>query len=481
MVFNVVYAMGELAVMYPISGGFYTYAARFIDPAFGFAMAWNYTLQWAATLPLELTVCAITIQYWAPDSSPGIWIAVFLVAIIILNMFGTIGYAEEEFWAACFKLTSISIFMIIALVLVCGGGPSNGSYDTYQGFKLWHDPGAFKNGFKGFCSVFVTAAFSFAGSELVGLAAAESRNPTASVPRAIKQVFWRICLFYIVALLFVGLLVSCNDPSLLSSSSYSNSAASPFVLIGKYSGLKGLDHYMNVVILSSVLSLGIASVYGGSRTLLALAQQGFAPKIFTWVDRAGRPLPSVAFIIAFGCLAFLNLDAAGPVIFDWLLALSGLAMLVCWGSICLAHIRFRAAWKYNGHTLDEIPFKAVCGVWGSWVGLIFVVVILIAQVSPQESNTFKLGIEPSTNIISSSTWPLLPLLASPVWALLRISSCSTSDFLSSLPSGLEDISGSEQAGSVSRRSISIQDDVSTTGSLFMRGVQSSLRSLGGKD
>lgn len=381
MVFNVVYAMGELAVMYPISGGFYTYAARFIDPAFGFAMAWNYCLQWAATLPLELTVCAITIQYWAPDSNPGIWIAVFLIAIIILNMFGTMGYAEEEFWAACFKLTSISIFMIIALVLVCGGGPSSGSYSTYQGFKLWEDPGAFKNGFKGFCSVFVTAAFSFAGSELVGLAAAESRNPTESVPKAIKQVFWRICLFYIVALLFVGMLVSCNDENLLSSSSYSNSAASPFVLVGKYSGLKGLDHYMNAVILSSVLSLGIASVYGGSRTLLALAQQGFAPKIFTWVDRAGRPLPSVGFIIAFGCLAFLNLDAAGPVIFDWLLALSGLAMLVCWGSICLAHIRFRAAWKYNGHTLDEIPFKAIGGVYGSWVGLIFVVVILIAQVS----------------------------------------------------------------------------------------------------
>ncbi|KAF5579681.1 amino-acid permease inda1 [Fusarium pseudocircinatum] len=379
MVFNVVYAMGELAVMYPISGGFYTYAARFIDPSFGFAMAWNYTLQWAATLPLELTVCAITIQYWSPDISPGVWIAVFLAAITILNMFGTLGYAEEEFWAACFKLTSISIFMIIALVLVCGGGPSSGSYDTYQGFKLWHDPGAFKNGFKGFCSVFVTAAFSFAGSELVGLAAAESRNPTASVPAAIKQVFWRICLFYIVALLFIGLLISCNDPNLLSSSSYSNSAASPFVLVGKYSGLKGLDHYMNAVILSSVLSLGIASVYGGSRTLLALAQQGFAPKIFTWVDRAGRPLPSVGFIIAFGCLAFLNLDAAGPVIFDWLLALSGLAMLVCWGSICLAHIRFRAAWKYNGHTLDEIPFKAIGGVWGSWLGLIFVVVILIAQ------------------------------------------------------------------------------------------------------
>lgn len=42
MIFNVVYALGELAVMYPVSGGFYTYSIRFIDPAWGFAMGWNY-------------------------------------------------------------------------------------------------------------------------------------------------------------------------------------------------------------------------------------------------------------------------------------------------------------------------------------------------------------------------------------------------------------------------------------------------------
>lgn len=42
MIFNVVYALGELAVMYPVSGGFYTYSIRFIDPSWGFAMGWNY-------------------------------------------------------------------------------------------------------------------------------------------------------------------------------------------------------------------------------------------------------------------------------------------------------------------------------------------------------------------------------------------------------------------------------------------------------
>ncbi|CAH0038518.1 unnamed protein product [Clonostachys solani] len=379
MVFNVVYALGELAVMYPVSGGFYAYSSRFVDPSFGFAMAWNYAFQWAVTLPLELTVhSAVTISYWDENTSPGVWITVFLIAIVILNIFGSIGYAEEEFWAASFKLASTSIFIIVALVLVCGGGPSNGRYSEYWGTRNWTGPDVFKNGFKGFCSVFVTAAFSFAGTELVGLAAAESRNPAKSVPGAIKQVFWRISLFYIIGLFFIGLLIDPNDDALLSSSSNS-SKASPFVLVAKYAGLNGFDHYMNVVILSSVLSIGIASVYGGSRTVTAVSQQGYGLKIFTYIDRAGRPLPSVALIIAFGFLAYLNLSASGDVIFEWLQALSGLATLFSWGSICLAHIRFRSAWKHQGHTLDEIPFKAIGGVYGSWLGLFFIILILIAQ------------------------------------------------------------------------------------------------------
>ena len=171
--------------MYPISGGFYTYSSRFIDPSWGFAMGWNYVMQWAVVLPLELTVAGLTVQYW------GTGVNVF---IILINVLGTLGYAEEEFWSAMLKLSATVIFMIIAFVLVLGGGPSNGIYDHYWGARLWYDPGAFRNGFKGFCAVFVTAAFAFSGTELVGLAAAETKNPLKSLPGAIKQVFWRITL-----------------------------------------------------------------------------------------------------------------------------------------------------------------------------------------------------------------------------------------------------------------------------------------------
>ncbi|KAI4868185.1 amino-acid permease inda1 [Hypoxylon rubiginosum] len=374
-----VYALGELAVMYPISGGFYTYATRFIDPSWGFAMGYNYVLQWAVVVPLELTVCAISISYWNQDISAGVWITVFYIFIVIVNVFGTLGYAEEEFWASILKLSATVIFMIISLICVLGGGPQDGWYSEYYGARLWYDPGAFRNGFKGFCAVFVTAAFSFSGTELVGLAAAEARNPAKALPGAIKQVFWRITLFYILGLTFVGLLIPSNDTHLLNATSSNDVTASPFVLVGQYAGLYGFNHFMNFIILVSVVSIGMSGVYGGSRTLTALAQQGYAPKVFAYVDRSGRPLASVGLLLAFGLLAYINLAAAGPDIFDWLLALSGLAALFTWGSICLAHIRFRSAWAYHGHTLDEIPFKAVGGVYGSYLGLILIVLVLIAQ------------------------------------------------------------------------------------------------------
>ncbi|KAF2280993.1 amino-acid permease inda1 [Westerdykella ornata] len=387
MIFNVVYALGELAVMYPVSGGFYTYSTRFIDPSWGFAMGWNYVFQWAVVLPLELTVAGFTVQYWdgARDVNVGVFITVFYVFIILINIWGTLGYAEEEFWSSMLKLGATVVFMIISLVLVLGGGPSKGRYDEYWGARYWYDPGAFKNGFKGFCTVFVTAAFSFSGTELVGLAAAETKNPLKSLPGAIKQVFWRITVFYIVGLMFVGMLISSDDKSLLGAGGYIDVNASPFVLVGKYAGLKGFDSFMNVVILVSVISIGVSGVYGGSRTLTALAEQGYAPKIFTYIDRSGRPLFSVSALLLCGALAYVNLSAEGPTVFDWLQALSGLAALFTWGSICLAHIRFRKAWAHHGHTLDEIPFKAVGGIYGSYLGLLIIFLVLVAQVRPTQS------------------------------------------------------------------------------------------------
>lgn len=176
-------------------------------------------------------------------------------------------------------------------------------------------------------------------------------------------------------------MVPYDDDRLLGANPFIDVAASPFVIAANDAGLIGFDSFINVVILVSVISIGLSGVYGGSRTLTALAEQGYAPKAFTYIDKSGRPLWSTIAVIACGLLAYINLNEDGQIVFDWLVALSGLAALFTWGSICVAHIRFRAAWTHHGHTVDEIPFRAVGGVYGSWIGFILVVLVLIAQVS----------------------------------------------------------------------------------------------------
>lgn len=140
--------------------------------------------------------------------------------------------------------------------------------------------------------------------------------------------------FYVLGLTFVGLLVSSTDERLLGAKNAYQEGTSPFVLAVKDAGLKGYDSFMNVVICVSVISIGVSCVYGGSRTLTALAQEGYAPKIFTYIDRSGRPLTSVSFLLVWGGLAYIVLASKGSLVFDWLLALSGLAALFTWGSIC---------------------------------------------------------------------------------------------------------------------------------------------------
>lgn len=112
MLINVTQAIGEMAIMYPVSGGFYTLAYRFLDESWAFAMGWNYFLQWAVVLPLEITAAAITVQYWTTEVNIAIWITVFFIAIIIVNIFGTLGYAEEEFWSSCLKLLVTLMFIV---------------------------------------------------------------------------------------------------------------------------------------------------------------------------------------------------------------------------------------------------------------------------------------------------------------------------------------------------------------------------------
>ena len=130
-----------------------------------------------------------------------------------------------------------------------------------------------------------------------------------------------------------------------------------------------LPSIFNAVILVSVLSVGNSAVFATSRTITALASYRQAPQVFAYIDREGRPLVSILLVLVFGLLAYIQLSSSATTVFNWLLALGGLSALFTWGSVCLAHIRFRQVWKHQGRTVEELPFSAALGVWGSWFGL----------------------------------------------------------------------------------------------------------------
>ncbi|KAI0024939.1 amino acid permease [Xylariomycetidae sp. FL0641] len=381
-------ALGELAVMYPVNGAFYTYVVRFVDPSWGFAMGWNYAIGWLTVLPFELIAASITIQFWTTSISVAVWVTIFLVILVGIQIFGVRGYGEVEFVLSMIKIAACVGFILLGIVINTGGVGDKG----YLGAKYWYNPGAFQNGFNGFAGVFVVAAFAFGGTELVGLAAAESVNPRRAIPLAAKQVFFRIAFFYIVNLFVLGLILPSTDPR-LEHASGSNSKFSPFVLAIQDAGIAVLPSIFNAVITISVISVANSCTFGSTRTMQAMAERGMAPKILAYVDKAGRPLWCIAIQLVFGLLGYVGVAPDGLTAFDWLLALSGLAYFFVWGSCCLAHIRFRLAWTAQGRRLDAIPYRAPLGIWGSAVGFALVWVCLVA--------TFYNALYPSPGAVPS--------------------------------------------------------------------------------
>ncbi|KAK5175826.1 uncharacterized protein LTR77_000966 [Saxophila tyrrhenica] len=377
----VMQALAELGVMYPVNGAFFTYAHRFISPAWGFATGWDYAIQWLTVLPFEITAATLTLEYWkaSRELDKAVWVTVFLAVLFIIQIFGVKGYGETEFFLSIIKIIACSGFIILGIIINVGGVPTDDR--GYLGGQFWHEPKgqAFKGGFLGFCGVFVTAAFSFAGTELTGLAAAEAANPIKSIPMATKQVLWRICFFYILCLLIVGLDVSSDDKRLLNSSN-DNTKFSPFVIAIADANIPYLPGIFNGVITLSVISVANSCTFGSTRTLQALAARKMAPKFFAYVDKSGRPIWCIVLQFCFGLLAYV-IDAGGDApgqFFNWLLALSGIGNLFIWASICISHIRFRKAWKLHGHSLDELPFKASFGMTGSYIGVFLFVIVLMA-------------------------------------------------------------------------------------------------------
>ncbi|CCH58338.1 hypothetical protein TBLA_0A05450 [Henningerozyma blattae CBS 6284] len=381
LVFSVTQSLGEMATFIPVTSSFTVFASRFVSDPFGAACGYMYWFSWAITFALELSVVGQVIEFWTFKVPLAAWISIFWVLIVIMNFFPVKVYGEFEFWVASIKVIAIIGFIIYCLCMVCGAGITGP-----VGFRYWRHPGPWGPGiiskdknearFLGWVSSLINAAFTYQGTELVGITAGEAANPRKSVPRAIKKVSVRILLFYILSLFFIGLLVPYNDPKLSSTDSYVS--ASPFIIAIQNSGTKVLPHIFNAVILTTIISAANSNVYVGSRILYGLSSAKLAPKFFQ-KTRNGVPFIAVLFTAAFGALAYMETSAGGQNAFNWLLNITGVAGFFAWLSISISHIRFMQTLKHRGMSRDDLPYKAALMPGLAYYGAFFVTLIILIQ------------------------------------------------------------------------------------------------------
>jgi len=383
----VMVALGEMSAYLPHKKGFPGYATRFVDPAFGFALGWNYVMKYLVVTPNNINACGVVIQYWTTKVNLAVWMVIFIVLIFAVNLLGVRVFGELEFWFSSIKVITLIGLLLLGIIIDLGGNPEHDRI----GFRYWKHPygpmGTYLLSrvhnehlsiFLGFWSTLINALFAFIGTEVVGVTVGEAQAPRKNIPIAIRRTFFRIVVFYIGGVFVIGLTVpSTNKTLFVANSSKAGAAASPFVVATTLAGIKVLNQIINACILVFVLSAANSDLYIGSRTLYGLALQGQAPRIFARVNRMGVPYVALILCTCFCALAFLNVSEGSSKVFGWFVNLVSTFGAITWMCICYTHIRFMRALRAQGVSRDGLPYKAPLQPFGSWFALISTAIITI--------------------------------------------------------------------------------------------------------
>ncbi|CAG9950125.1 unnamed protein product, partial [Clonostachys rosea f. rosea IK726] len=330
--FCVINSLGEMVTWLPLPGAVPIFATRYVDEALGFTLGWNYCLPKAGLL------------------------TIFYVAMVIVNCFPVNIYGEAEFIFGAIKLTTIVGLICSCSSLRVAALPQKAlSADSLPSGK-----------------VFIQATFSYGGSEMVAVAAGETENPRRNIPKAVRRVFWRILLFYVLAMFLVCMCVSSEDPKLLNaiSSNAPGANQSPFVIAIDNAKIKTLPGILNGIVLTSAWSAGNSFFYSSTRVLYSAALDGKAPAFLRY-EKFGVPYGCVAMTSALGLLTYLNVNEQSNEVFFWISNISAVSTLIVWAAISYTYVRFYHALRYNGVDRDTLPFKSPLQPYLAWFSICF--------------------------------------------------------------------------------------------------------------
>ncbi|KAG0001302.1 hypothetical protein BGZ65_003605 [Modicella reniformis] len=350
-------AIGEIATLLPLPGAFNAWGGRIVDEALSFQMTWMYFINWALTIPAELSASAVIISFWIPDDStfpPWVVPLIIIIIMVIINISGVKAYGEIEYWLSILKVFTIIMFIVCGILVDAGviGGKK-------YGMDAWHIAGApFKGGFMGFVTTLVSVGYSYSGSEMTGVTAAESRNPHKHVPKAVNTVLIRIAFFYIISVFLLGSIIENSDPQLKNTTK--SAATAPFTIVFTKAGISAAANYMNAVVFTSVFSAINSDFYVATRMLLSLSRNGWAHKKIGYTNSRGVPLVALAIVTACSCLSLITIFVGSGVVFNWFVSVIGSIIFQSWLLILILHFRFRYCWTKQGRAVNELPYVS----WG---------------------------------------------------------------------------------------------------------------------
>jgi amino acid transporter len=374
-------SLGEMTSLAPVSGSFPYFASRWVDPALGFAVGWNYFFTNAFYVPVEISGAQILISLWDSQHA-AVYTVVICILICATNIFGVIYFGETEFAFSILKLILIAGLIIVGLVIDLGGAPNH----QRLGFQYWKNPGAFAgpglehrypalDNFLGILSVISQAAFAYQGMEIVAVAASETENPRRNIAKAIRRVFYRILIFYILGVFIAGLIVPSNNTDLLTGTGFS--AQSPFVIAMQMSGIRVLPSVVNAGFIASAFSAGNSFLFCSSRILYGLALRKQAPQFLTICTKKGVPIMAVLCSSAFAFLSLMNISSGAETVFSWFQHLSVMGGFFGWLSINVTYIFFYRGLKYQGLNRRKLHYWNPLQPWLSIWGIIWCILFIL--------------------------------------------------------------------------------------------------------
>ncbi|AGP30694.1 amino acid permease [Corynebacterium terpenotabidum] len=354
--------LGELAVVYPVSGGFHVYATRNLGPAWGFATAWLYWLCWAVALGSEFTASGILMQRWFPGVDVWVWCVVFGILLFSLNAVSARIFGETEFWLSLIKVTAVLALIILGAATIVGINPAaDGPAPWLTNFDT--DGGLFPTGFGSLLVVTLGVFYAFSGTELIGVAAGEAKDPEKVIPAAIRTAVVRLTVFFVGAILVIAALVPYEDAGLDES---------PFVTVFDIAGLSGMADVMNFVIIAALLSAGNSGLFSCTRMLHSLAEQGQAPEIFTRTTKRGIPMVALCVSMVGGVASLLSSEIAPGSLYLILVSVAGFAVVAVWMAIAASQLSFRRRFVAAGGAVAGLPYRTPVHrvlAWGALMAL----------------------------------------------------------------------------------------------------------------